>query len=186
MKTQDNSQDRIPKTAKSNIDDIMRIEQEFLKQRSFGDRLSDRVSWLAGSIGFIVVHIVFIGFWILMNLGLIPGLPLLDRYPFGLLSLVVGIDAIFMSTFVLMSQNRQDHQADHWAHLDLQISLLTEQETAKMLELLRAICTRLGINEPANGGELSEMIEKKSVGELAERLAENLEKTREHEKVPSK
>src|SRR6266446_5750473 len=122
MKTQDNSQDRIPKTAKSNIDDIMRIEQEFLQQRSFGDRLSDRISALAGSIGFIGAHVVVIGVWILMNLGVIPGLPVLDGYPFGLLSLVVGIEAIFLSTFVLMSQNRQDHQADHWAHLDLQIS----------------------------------------------------------------
>src|SRR5262245_58294431 len=161
----------------------MRIEQEFLQQRSIGDRISDRVSVLAGSIGFIVVHV---GFWILMNLGFIPGLPVLDRYPFGLLSLVVGIEAIFLSTFVLMSQNRQYHQADHWEHLDLQISLLTEQETAKMLALLRAICNRLDIKEPAQGQELNEMTEKKSVGDLAEKLAEKLEKTREHEKAPAK
>ncbi len=64
MKTQDNSQDRIPKTAKSNIDDIMRIEQEFLQQRSFGDRLSDRVSALAESIGFIGAGRVKLLVWI--------------------------------------------------------------------------------------------------------------------------
>ena len=146
--------------------------------------ISDTISALAGSIGFIVVHVVLLSVWILINLGLIPGLPVFDRFPFGLLSLIVGIEAIFLSTFVLMSQNRQNHQADHWAHLDLQIGLLAEQETAKILQLAKAICNRLGLDQQVQDGELGEMIEKKSVGELAEKLAENLEKTREGEEAP--
>jgi uncharacterized membrane protein len=175
---------KVPKVARSNIEAIMHIEQDFLQQRSFGDLLSDIVSVLAGSIGFIVVHVVLLSLWILINLGLVPGLPVFDRFPFGLLSLVVGIEAIFLSTFVLMSQNRQTHQADHWAHLDLQIGLLAEQETAKILQLVKTICGELGLEKQIQDRELGEMIGKKSVGELAEKLAENLEKTREEHKAP--
>ena len=175
---------KVPKVARSNIEAIMHIEQDFLQQRSFGDRLSDIVSGLAGSIGFIIAHIGILAAWILINLGMIPGLPVFDRFPFGLLSLVVGIEAIFLSTFVLMSQNRQNHQADHWAHLDLQIGLLAEQETAKILHLVTSICRELGLEKQIQDGELGEMIGKKSVGELAEKLAENLEKTREEQKAP--
>jgi uncharacterized membrane protein len=175
---------KVPKMARSNIEAIMHIEQEFLEQRSFGDRVSDVMSCLAGSLGFVVAHVIILGAWILINLGVIPGLPVFDRFPFGLLSLIVGIEAIFLSTFVLMSQNRQTHQADHWAHLDLQISLLSEQETAKILHLVKAICGKLGLEKQLQDRELSEMIGKKSVGELAEKLAENLEKTREQEQAP--
>ena len=175
---------KVPKLARSNIEAIMHIEQDFLEQRSPGDRISDIVSGLAGNIGFVLVHVIIFTAWILINLGMIPGLPVFDRFPFGLLSLIVGLEAIFLSTFVLMSQNRQTHQADHWAHLDLQISLLAEQETAKILQLVRAVCRRLGLEEQIQDRELGEMIGKKSVGELAEKLAENLEKTREEQKAP--
>ena len=175
---------KVPKVARSNIEAIMHIEQEFLEQRSPGDHISDIVSGLAGSLGFVVAHIVIFSAWIVINLGLIPGLPVFDRFPFGLLSLAVGLEAIFLSTFVLMSQNRQTHQADHWAHLGLQISLLSEQETAKILHLVKAICNQLGLTEQIQDQELREMMSKKSVGELAEKLAENLEKTREQQKIP--
>jgi len=175
---------KVPKVARSNIEAIMHIEQDFLQQRSFCDRISDFVSALAGSLGFVVFHIVVLSAWILINIGMIPGLPVFDRFPFGLLSLVVGIEAIFLSTFVLMSQNRQTHQADHWAHLDLQVGLLAEQETAKILHLVKAICSELGLEKQIQDREIGEMIGKKSVGELAEKLAENLEKTREEQKAP--
>jgi len=176
---------KVPNVARSNIQAIMHVEHDFLQQRSFGDRLSDIISGLAGSIGFIIVHVVILGAWILINVGAILGLPVFDRFPFGLLSLVVGIEAIFLSTFVLMSQNRQNHQADHWAHLDLQIGLLAEQETAKILHLVKAICSELGLEKQIQDRELAEMIGKKSVGELAEKLAENLEKTREGDDKPA-
>jgi uncharacterized membrane protein len=185
MRNQNNSS-AVPHAAKSNIDAIMRIEEDFLKQRSIGDRISDVVSNLAGSIGFAIVHGVVFSAWIVINLGLIPGVPVFDRFPFGLLSLIVGLEAIFLSTFVLMTQNRQSHQADHWAHLDLQISLLAEQEIAKILQLSRAVCRRLGIENQIQDRDLQEMIEKKSVGELAEKLAEDLERTRQEEQAPGR
>ncbi len=152
-----------------------------MRQRSTVDRLSDTVSRFAGSVSFVIAHVVaFLG-WILANASVIPGVVPFDPYPFGLLSLVVALEAIFLSTFVLLSQNRQAHQADHWAHLDLQISLLAEQETAKILQMLKSVCARMGLDNQVRDGELGEMVGKKSVGELAEKLAEDLEKTRDQE-----
>ena len=169
----------VPRVAKRNIDAIMQIEQAYLRQRSTVDRLSDIISRFAGSLSFVIAHIiVFLG-WILANS--IPGIAPFDPYPFGLLSLVVSLEVIFLSTFVLMSQNRQSHRDDHWAHLNLQIGLLEEQETAKILELLKLVCIRMGLDDQVRDGELEQMVSKKSVGELAEKLAEDLEKTRDQE-----
>jgi uncharacterized membrane protein len=79
-----------------------------------------------------------------------------------------------------MSQNRQNRQADHWAHLDLQVGLLAEQETTKMLQMLQAICERLGLPDKARDRELNEMIRKTHV----EMLAEELERARESTETP--
>src|SRR5205085_1269740 len=96
-------------------------------------------------------------------------------YPFVFLNFVLAVEAVILSTFVLMSQNRQNRQADQWAHLDLQVSLLAEQETTKMLQMLQSICERLNLPDAARDRELKEMIQKTHV----EVLAEELEKARE-------
>jgi uncharacterized membrane protein len=174
-------QSTVPAVAKSNIEAIMRIEHDYLRQRSSIDRLGDAISTFVGNISFVIAHVVVFAGWILTNTGAIPGVVPFDPYPFGLLALTVGLEAIFLSTFILISQNRQAHQADHWAHLDLQIGLLAEQETTKILQMLKAVCGHLGLDKQLRDGELDEMSNKKSVGELAEKLAEDLEHTRDQE-----
>ena len=79
-------------------------------------------------------------------LNLLPGLPHLDPYPFQLLSVVTGLEAIFLSTFILISQNHDTKLSEKRNHLDLQINLLSEQENTKMLELLEKIATKLQVN----------------------------------------
>jgi uncharacterized membrane protein len=170
---------KIPEIAKGNIQAITSIERNFLGQRSRVDRLSDTISSLAGRISFVIAHIVLFAGWILANSRAVSGLVPFDPYPFGLLALIVALEVFFLSTFVLMSQNRQSHQSDHWAHLSLQIGLLVEQESAKQLKLLKAVCSHLGLETEVQDTELSEMVGKKSVGELAEKLAEKLEETRD-------
>ena len=157
----------IPGLAKENIETIMQIEQEFLRQRSVVDRLGDGISRFAGSIAFVIAHIVGFAGWILVNLGVIPGVVPVDPFPFSFLALIVALEAIFLSTFVLMSQNRQTRQSDHWAHLNLQIGLLAEQETTKVLQMLKLVCDRLGIDKVSGDGELKEMVGNTSVGMLA-------------------
>src|ERR1022692_1775661 len=176
------SNQRLPITpgiAQGNIATIMQIEQAYMRQRSGVDRLCETISRFAGSISFVIAHIVgFVG-WVVVNTGAIPGVVPMDPYPFSFLALIVAVEAIFLSAFVLMTQNRQTRQADHWAHLTLQIGLLGEQETTKVLQMLKLICARLGLDKVASDGELTEMVGKTSVGILAEKLTQNLEKTRD-------
>jgi uncharacterized membrane protein len=93
-----------------------------------------------------------------------------DPFPYVFLNLVVAIEAVFLSTFVLISQNREARHADQWAHLDLQISMLAEQENTKVLKMLQAICDRLGLGDAARDKELKDLLEKTRVEELAEHL----------------
>jgi uncharacterized membrane protein len=168
----------IPGVAK-NIETIMLIEQEFLRRRSRVDLLSDTISRLAGSIGFVIVHVFGFTGWIGINTGVVPGVTPFDPYPFSFLALVVAMEVVFLSTFVLMTQNRQNYQADHRAHLHLQIGLLAEQETTKILQMLHKVCDHLGLDKAVRDQRLKDMVGETAVGVLAQELAENLKKTRE-------
>jgi uncharacterized membrane protein len=169
----------MPGIAKGNIETITQMEQAYMRQRSGIDRLCVTISRFAGSISFVLAQIGGIVGWVVVNTGAIPGVVPMDPYPFSFLALIVAVEAIFLSAFVLMTQTRQTRQADHWAHLTLQIGLLGEQETTKVLQMLKLICARLGLDKVDNDGELKEMVGTTSVGMLAEELAQNLEKTRD-------
>jgi uncharacterized membrane protein len=99
-------------------------------------------------MAFVWAHVAWFGGWVLLNsLPPVPRHLRFDPYPFELLTLVVSLEAIFLSTFILISQNRQSRIADRRNHLDLQINLLSEQENTKMLAMLEAIQKRLGIDD---------------------------------------
>jgi uncharacterized membrane protein len=89
-----------------NIRAIARLENEALHQRSLTDRVSDSITRLAGSSVFILVHIIWFTIWIILNLGRVPAIHPFDPYPFTFLTMVVSLEAIFLSIFVLISQNR--------------------------------------------------------------------------------
>jgi len=108
--------------------------------------------------------------WLIENLGLIPGVAPFDPYPFNFLTLIVSLEAIFLSTFVLMSQNRMSHLADKRAHLDLQINLLAEQETTIMLQMLQQICHHLGIEAATTTEEIQRLGKKTDIHTLVNEL----------------
>jgi uncharacterized membrane protein len=145
-----------PSILKRNIRAVAEIEEQALLKRSVGERLGDRIASVAGSMPFAVIHVLWFGGWIAINTDFIPGVQSFDPYPFGLLTLVVSLEAIFLSIFVLLSQNRLTREADKRAHLDLQVNLLAEQESTIALRLLQRICDRLGITTEADdeGGDL--------------------------------
>ena len=87
---------------------------------------------------------MWFGLWILLNTGWLGVRPF-DPFPYGLLTMVVSLEAIFLSTFVLISQNRLSKEAEHHANLNLQISLLTEHELTRVLQMLDAIQKKMGI-----------------------------------------
>ena len=158
-----------PGLSQKNIDSIVQLEQGFLRERSTLDWASDVISTFVGSVHFVIAHTVLIAAWVIVNM---PGVWGFDPYPYQFMNLVLAVETVFLSTFVLMSQNRQTRQADRWAHIDLQISLLAEQESTKMLQMLQKICDRLGLDKVAADKELAEMIKSTHVEVLAGELDE--------------
>ena len=90
------------------------------------DRAADRVTDFAGSLNFVYIHGVWFGIWILINIGLIGSALTFDKFPFGLLTMIVSLEAIFLSTFVMVSQNRQAARADIRSELDFETNLRAE------------------------------------------------------------
>jgi uncharacterized membrane protein len=137
--------------------------------RSRQERLADAVTRFTGSLKFVYIHLVIFGLWILINLGWIPGVPRFDP-SFVVLAMVASVEAIFLSTFVLITQNRMAALADQRADLDLQISLLAEHEITRLITLVTAVAERLEL-DAARNPELAEL----SQDVAPERVMEKME-----------
>jgi uncharacterized membrane protein len=125
-----------------NVEEILQLEEAARQERSKSDLVAESIAQFCGSMTFVWVHIVWFGAWILINI--MPGIKHIDPFPFTFLTLVVSLEAIFLSTFILISQNHDTKISERRNHLDLQINLLSEQENTKMLEILRAIADKVG------------------------------------------
>jgi uncharacterized membrane protein len=132
------------------------------------ERISDAISRFAGSQTFILIHLVWFGLWILMNEGLVPEVRIFDPFPFNLLTMVVSLEAILLTSFVLITQNRMGRQADKRDHLDLQVNLLAEQEITKVLQMLDKICKALKI--PEQDKETKRLMKKTDVTSIAHEI----------------
>jgi uncharacterized membrane protein len=161
-----------PGPAYQNIETIARMEQQFLEQRTFVDRVGDAIAGFAGSMPFVILHLCWFAVWIIINSGAVPIHPF-DPYPYIFLSMIVSMEAVLLSTFVLMKQNRMSKRADHRSQLDLQINLLSEKELTKILQMLQDICAHMGLEEKAGDAEIQEL----SQDTVVEELAQNLKKT---------
>lgn len=128
-----------------NIRTINRLRVKAARERGFQDRISDYITSFSGRMAFVYFHVVWFGGWILLNAGG-SGLHPFDPYPYGLLTMIVSLEAIFLSAFVLISQNRLNAMAERRAELDLHIGLLTEREITRALQMLDDIQQKLGID----------------------------------------
>jgi uncharacterized membrane protein len=108
------------------------------------ERVAEAITRFTGSMRFVYLHLVLFGLWILVNLGVLPGVPKFDP-SLVILAMVASVEAIFLSTFILISQNRITAAADKRADLDLQISLLSEHEVTKLIALVSSIADRMGV-----------------------------------------
>jgi uncharacterized membrane protein len=162
--------DRIARPARENIRAVQDLEADLAGRRTRADRLTDAVTHFAGSFRFLAFQLAAVLVWVAANLGLVPGLAPFDSFPFAFLNLAVAVEAILLSTFVLMTQNRQRREADHWGHVQLQVSLLAERETTKLLEMVAAVAERLGAGRPGQDRELAEMVSKTHVEALAQEV----------------
>lgn len=130
-----------------NVGIIERIQSASHQRRTAGQVVSDAIAAFCGSTTFIWAHCLWFTFWLIWNTIPGPKAVKFDPPPFSMLTLVVSLEAIFLSTFILISQNRQQFIYDERSHLDLQINMLAEQETSHILAMLLQIQQHLGIRE---------------------------------------
>jgi uncharacterized membrane protein len=131
-----------------NINALRDRRREQAEGARFEERLADAITGFTGSMKFVYLHLALFGGWIVANLGWIPGVPRWDP-SFVVLAMIASVEAIFLSTFVLISQNRMMAAADQRDDLDLQINLLTEHEVTQIVRMVRAVAERLGVEEAA-------------------------------------
>ena len=132
-----------------NIRALQLRRQRDEKRATVSERTAEAITRFAGSMRFVYLHLALFGFWIAANLGWVPGVPAWDP-SFVVLAMVASVEAIFLSTFVLISQNRMAAAADKRADLDLQISLLAEHEVTRLVTLVSGIADRLGVQTQAD------------------------------------
>jgi uncharacterized membrane protein len=141
------SSDRRPRTSKvleRNIEALLNREDQLDRDRSVQERLAATVTRFTGSLLFVYLHVAIVGFWVLVNAGWTP----LEKFDptFVLLATIASVEAIFLTSFVLITQNRMQADADRRADLDLQVSLLAEHELTRLVILVRQLAEHNGVN----------------------------------------
>src|ERR687886_3045327 len=127
-----------------NIEALTQRREREQAEATVQERVAEAITRFTGSMLFVYIHLAIFGFWIVANLGWVPGVPKWDE-SFVVLAMWASVEAIFLSTFVLISQNRMQAAADKRADLDLQISLLAEHEITKLVTLVSAIADRMDV-----------------------------------------
>lgn len=156
-----------------NIRALLAIQREQERKRSTQDKLADGITHFVGTMAFAYVHVVLVALWILFNVGAFGGKPF-DPYPFILLAMITAVEAIFLMTFVLITQNRQEAASQRRADLDLQINLLAEHEITRIMKLLDAVAHKLevGVDDADHMAELEKDVSPEEVLEEIEREEE--------------
>ena len=120
----------------------------------------------------LVAHVVWFAGWLTVNTGSIPGIAPFDQFPFPLLTTVVSLEAIFLSLFVLSSQNRLTRHSDQRSQLDLQVNLLAEKEMTAVLVLLQDIAKHMDVKVSLTPDYLRDLGKTTDIHKLTQRLEE--------------
>jgi len=157
-----------------NIRQISDLEHAARGELTGTERISKAITDVAGSMTFVLIHIVVFGAWTSWN-GLAPMSWRFDPYPFGLMTMLVSLEGVFLATFVLITQNRMMAHTDRRDHLALQVNILTEQELTMALRLLRQLCERAGIQpESKRDEQVENLMRETNVFEVMERIDSEL------------
>jgi uncharacterized membrane protein len=148
------------------------IKAQHSSNRTSMEVLADRMIGVASATPFLAVHAVLFIVWIVWN---IPGVPLphFDPYPYGMLTTIVSLEAIFLSIFVLMTQSRESKIGELREELTLQVNLRVEEEVTKTLHLVAGLYSRLGL-KLADDPELKAMLEPLDPKRIEEDLTEQI------------
>ena len=158
----------VPPSVLGNIDAVLEIEQRAEQDVAPLWRVAHQFGNFVGSISFLVIHLAAFLTWLVVNSGHWPRLAF-DPYPFALLGTLVSCEAVVLTTFVLIKQNREGERASQRSHLDLQVNLLSEREITKVLQIVQRISDRVGV-EKTSDPELDELLAETAVQKVAEEL----------------
>ncbi|MEJ0012690.1 MAG: DUF1003 domain-containing protein [Bauldia sp.] len=153
-------------TSQDNIEAIIRLEQEAEQDRSATERAAETVGRFVGTLSFVAVQVAVVAVWIAVNLGE-GGF---DPYPFPLLAGVLAFEAVTLTAFVLIRQDRMSRRADRRNHLDLQVNLLSEQEATKIIQMLERLSRQLGVEDAVTDKESHELSGDTSIDTIARDL----------------
>ncbi len=166
---QDNNS-KISGVLERNIETLLRVRKQKERKKDVGNRVADRITNFLGSMPFIYIHLIGFGGWVALNVGSAP------LFPFDpeliLLATFASVEAIFLSTFVLITQNRMAAEADKRADLDLHMSLLAEHEITRLISMVNAIAQKMNV-ELMQDSELREL--EKQV--IPEQVLDKIEET---------
>ncbi len=161
----------LAKVVERNIRKLLERRKHQERTSPLQDRIAAAVTRFTGSMTFVYIHLVLYGAWIAANLGWIPGIEPFDP-TFVVLAMEASVEAIFLSTFVLITQNRMAAAADERADLDLQVSLLSEHEVTRLVSLVTQIAQKMGI-EDAHDPELDELAKDVAPEKVMDRMEEH-------------
>lgn len=169
------SKDVREKLVKERRERLQSFKAKMDRNRKMTDRAADWLTECFGSIWFFAANAVWFVIWMFFNTGLVPGITAFDPFPYGLLTMVVSLEAIFLAIIVLISQNRAAHIADLREEIDLQVNVRAEQEITRMLIILDAIHDHLGL--PAeDDAELVMMKQKTNLDEIEQDILDDMKK----------
>jgi uncharacterized membrane protein len=158
-----------PEHVAETIEEIVGLENRDRLYMGLSDKLANKITAFSGSMLYVWLHVVWFAGWIVVNISLLVFAPF-DPYPFGLLTMIVSLEAIFLSTFVLITQNRQAIAADRRAKVDLHVNMIAEREITKLMEVVQHLHDHVGRGTPDHDPELEEMQEPTHVTRLADAM----------------
>lgn len=152
---------------------VKSFEAKMSQQRTSAERLADLLTYIFGDLRFATLNLVWFFIWIIWNIGWIPGLAPFDPFPFGLLTMIVSLEAIFLSIFVLISQNRSAKIDKLRSEVDLQINLTSEQEITKALSMLKILLEKNGV-DLSRDEDLPRMLKQIDAWEIERKLEKDM------------
>ncbi|MDQ3292176.1 MAG: DUF1003 domain-containing protein [Bacteroidota bacterium] len=180
MTTIKNSKNRLNESApgmaqivERNIKALLDRRRQDAQNKSWQDKIADAVTKFTGSMKFVIIHLILFGGWILWNAKIFPVKPFDPS--FVVLAMFASVEAIFLSTFVLISQNRMAALADKRADLDLQVSLLSEHEITRLITLVTQMARKMDIKE-SHDPEISELAQNVHPEKVLDTIEENEKK----------
>ena len=172
MSIKENEIPEMANVVERNVNALLNRKKEETRKRNLKERIVDSITAFAGSMFSVYLHFILFGGWITWNLGWLSLKPFDPN--FINLATFAAMEAIFLTTFVLIGQKRMNIQTEKWAELDLHVSLLTEHEVTRMMHLVKAIAKKMEI-EGADDSEIEELskdIHPDNVLDVMEKAAE--------------